>query len=50
LQEIPDKAAAGLCRFVYIRKPLYFCQEQRIISADFGLRIENNRYSKEIQK
>ena len=31
-----------------LRKPLYFCQGQGIISADFRLKIENNRYSKEV--
>jgi hypothetical protein len=50
LREIPDKAGAGLCRFIYIRKTLYFWQGLRIISADFRLKIENNRYSMEVQK
>ena len=43
VREIPDKAGAGVCRFVYIRKPLYFCQGQGIISADFRLIIEKNK-------
>jgi hypothetical protein len=39
VRKIPYKAEACLCRFVYIRKPLYFCQGQWIISADSRLRI-----------
>jgi len=42
LPEIPDKAGAGLCRFVYIRKALHLFQEQGIITVDFRLRIEKN--------
>jgi hypothetical protein len=41
LKQIPDKAGAALCRFVYIRKSLYLRNKQGIISADFRLRIEN---------
>jgi hypothetical protein len=41
LKQIPDKATAALCRFVYIRKTLYLSNKQGIISADFRYQIEN---------
>jgi len=44
IREIPDKAGAGLCRFVYIRKSLLFCQGQGIIIVDFRLRIEDKHW------
>ena len=44
LREIPDKAGAVLCRFVYIRKSLHLQQEQWIISVDFRLIIEDKHW------
>jgi len=44
IREIPDKAGAGLCRFVYIRKSLLLCQGQGIITVDFRLRIEDKHW------
>ena len=40
-KQIPDKATAALCRFVYIRKALYLYKQQGIITADFRCQIEN---------
>ena len=44
IRKITYKAGACLCRFVYIRKSLYFCQGQKIIIVDFRLRFEDKHW------